>query len=82
MKGKVEIGIYIGPSSWAGYNLHGLDRPPISDGKECSTEHTSSSNWCIAMNTNVTAVCTVAHRYSDDGTLCGLDWGIQTTQGA
>ena len=30
----------------------------------------------------VTAVCTVTHGYSDEGTLCGLEWGIQTTQGA
>ena len=30
----------------------------------------------------VTAVCTVAHGYSDDGTLCGPDWGIQNTQGS
>ena len=25
--------------------------------------------------TSVTAVYTVTHGYSDDGTLCGLDWG-------
>ena len=29
----------------------------------------------------VTAVCTVTHGYSDDGTLCGLGFPCQTTLG-
>ena len=41
------------------------------------------SYWYVVINNFcVTAVCTVTHGYSDDGTLCGLEWGIQTTQGA